>query len=200
MKKTSLALFDFDGTITKKDSLVDFLLFDLGKFKFFFGFLLLSPLVILYLLKIYPQKRMKETIITFFYKGRSIEEFKKSCEIYGQRKLPKIIRPEAQAKINWHLKNGHEVVIVTATFKYYIEEWCQKQNIKLIASKVGVKNNLITGKVIGQVCAGKEKVRRIKEFYTVNNFKRIYAYGNSRGDLPMLDLAQEKFFNWKKVL
>jgi len=199
MKKSALALFDFDGTVTRKDSLVDFLLFDLGKFRFFFGFLLISPLVALYLLKIYPQEKMKVMVLKIFYRGRIFDNFKRACEDYGREELPKIIRSEAQEKINWHLKNGHQVVIVTATLEYYLEGWCQKQNITLVASRIEVANGRITGKLIGKVCTGEEKVRRIKENFTLDDFDRIYAYGDSRGDLPMLALAQEKYYNWKRI-
>ncbi|MBM3256556.1 MAG: HAD-IB family hydrolase [Candidatus Moranbacteria bacterium] len=199
MKKTALALFDFDGTVTRKDSLVDFLLFDLGKFRFFFGFLLLSPLVALYLLKMYSQERMKITVLRLFYRGRGLGDFEKACQKYDREKLPAIIRPEAQEKINWHLKNGHQVAIVTATLKYYLKDWCQKQNITLIGSEIEVKNGRITGKLVGKVCAGEEKVRRIKEKCHLDEFVHIYAYGNSQGDLPMLALAQEKYYNWKKI-
>lgn len=199
MKKPALALFDFDGTVTKKDSFIGFLLFSLGKFKFITGFLLLGPFVFMYLIKIYPNWKMKELALNFFFRGTDINNFKKICQEYGRLEIPKIIRPEAQERIKWHRDKGHDIVIVTATIKYYLEEWCQKQKINLIATEMKVNNGKITGNIEGKICYGEEKIRRVKERYSLDNYGRIYAYGDSRGDLPMLSLAQIKYFNWKKI-
>ena len=195
----SAAFFDFDGTVTAKDSFIDFLWFSLKKTEFILGFILLSPLVLLYLTKILPNWKMKELVLKIFYHGWKLSKFKKKCQEYGRQKLPKIIRPEAQEKINWHRRNGHDVAIVTATTKYYLKEWCNKQKIKLIATEMETENGKITGNIKGKICYGEEKARRIREEYNLSKYDCIYAYGNSRGDLPMLNLANVKYYNWKKL-
>jgi len=197
-EKKVLVLFDFDGTITKKDSFVDFLLFGLGITRFFLGFLLISPMIFLYFVKLFPNWKMKELTISLFFKGISLEDLKDICRRYGREKLAGIVRTNAQERINWHLEKGHAVVIITATIEYYLNEWCQKQNIKLIATKIQIKNGKITGKINGKICYGKEKVRRIKEKYDLHKYKKIYAYGDSQGDIPMLNLANIRYYDWKK--
>ena len=55
----NLALFDFDGTITNRDSFIDFIKFAKGNLKFFQGFMILSPILILY------TKQRRLSLLTF---------------------------------------------------------------------------------------------------------------------------------------
>ena len=64
-----IAFFDFDGTITSKDSLLEFIKFALGPFKYYKGLLFLSPMLILFKLKFIPNDLAKEKLITYFFSG-----------------------------------------------------------------------------------------------------------------------------------
>ncbi len=64
--------------------------------------------------------------------------------------------------------------------------------IHCIATKLEVKNYKITGNYSGNNCSGQEKVRRIKENFNLSDFDLIIAYGDSRGDREMLELADNK--------
>ena len=67
MNMPKLALFDFDGTITTNDSLIKFIRFAVGDTKTLFGMILLSPMLILYKLKLIPNYRAKEMMPEEFY-------------------------------------------------------------------------------------------------------------------------------------
>ena len=71
---------------------------------------------------------------------------------------------------------------------------CKKNDIALIATELEVINNKITGNLVSNNCYGPEKVKRILESYNLSNYTCIYAYGNSRGDYEMLEIATEKFY------
>lgn len=45
--KRTVAVFDFDGTLTTKDTLLEFIKFSCGTGKFYFVFLLYIPLLVL---------------------------------------------------------------------------------------------------------------------------------------------------------
>lgn len=75
MKKETIAVFDFDGTITKKDTLLEFIKFNKGKWYFFFGFILFSPMLLAMKLKIYPNWKVKQHLFSFFYKGIPLEKY-----------------------------------------------------------------------------------------------------------------------------
>ena len=70
-KKNILAVFDFDGTITYKDSFLPFILHVVGFNKFCFGLFSLSPIIILYFIKIVSRKTLKERFISYFFFGMS---------------------------------------------------------------------------------------------------------------------------------
>ena len=55
----NLALFDFDGTITKNDSLIKFIRFAVGDLKFVFGLFILSPVLLAYKIKLIPNFKAK---------------------------------------------------------------------------------------------------------------------------------------------
>ena len=47
-------------------------------------------------------------------------------------------------------------------------------------------------------CFGVEKVNRIRQEYDLSQWDFIYAYGDSRGDQEMLDLADERYYKFFK--
>jgi phosphatidylglycerophosphatase C len=57
-----------------------------------------------------------------------------------------------------------------------------------------VKNGVVTGKIDGKNCNGKEKAKRIKQAINLNEYDSIYAYGDSAGDKQMLALATYTYY------
>lgn len=190
-----IAFFDFDGTITSKDSLIDFIRFAVGDIRFLFGFLLLSPILILFKLKIIPNYKAKEIIISYFFKGISSEVFEKIAKKYSLEKINLIVRPLALKRIKWHKKQGNTVVVVSASIESWLEPWCKKNNLLLLSTKLKIENYKITGKLLTKNCYGQEKVNRIHKAFTLEDYTYIYVYGDSRGDLEMLRIANEGFYN-----
>lgn len=64
--KKNIAVFDFDGTITNKDTLLYFILFTKGYWAFMVGFLLYSPLLIAFKLRLYPNWKVKQALFSYF--------------------------------------------------------------------------------------------------------------------------------------
>jgi HAD superfamily phosphoserine phosphatase-like hydrolase len=85
-------------------------------------------------------------------------------------------------------------VVVSASVECWLGPWCDKNGLDLIGTQLEIKDNRVTGKLLSKNCYGKEKVNRIRERYDLNSFDFIYAYGDSRGDDEMLELAQEKYY------
>lgn len=56
--------FDFDGTLTTKDTLIEFIRFSKGRVRLFLGFLLFSPLLILMKLHLYPNWKAKQRVFS----------------------------------------------------------------------------------------------------------------------------------------
>ena len=189
-----LAIFDFDGTISIKDSLVEFIKFSLSKPKYYFGLLKLSPVLTAYAFKFIPNYIAKERLISYFFKGWDEGVFQEISDKYAITQIDKIIRPKAIEKIKWHQEKGHKVVIVSASMENWLKKWCEKNNIELIATRLEAKDGKLTGKFATKNCYGIEKANRIKEQYNLSGYDYIYAYGDSSGDKEMLSLANESFY------
>ena len=189
-----LALYDFDGTITTKDTLADFIQCAVGKKLYYMGLFIMSPMLAAYTLKIIPNNIAKERFMTHFFKGWDEIHFKQIAEQYSLKQINKITRPKAMDKIRWHQEQGHKVVVVSASPENWIKGWCEKNKVDLIATRLEIENGKLTGKFATKNCYGMEKVKRIKEVYDVSQFDYIYAYGDSRGDKEMLSIANESYY------
>ena len=189
-----LTLFDFDGTITTDDSLLKFIRFVVGDRRFLLGLVILSPMLVLYKLKLIPNYKAKQYMLSWFFKGMSKDAFLKVANEYSLVHIDKILRPKAIEKINWHKNQGHKVVVVSASIECWLRPWCEKNSLELIATKLEIKDDIVTGKLLSKNCYGVEKVNRIKELYNIEKYDYIYAYGDSSGDKQMLELAHEKFY------
>ena len=190
----SLALFDFDGTITTKDSLSDFTQYAVGGLAYFVGLLKLTPTLIAYFLKLIPNHVAKEKFVASFFRGWNADRFQKLADRYSLEQIDKITRPKAIEKIRWHQKHGHKVVIVSASMECWLKAWCNKNRIDLISTKLEIRDNMLTGKLATRNCYGIEKVKRINETYILTEYHHIYAYGDSCGDKYLLALADESFY------
>ena len=189
-----LALFDFDGTITTDDSLIKFIRYVNGDFITAWGLLILSPMLILYKLKLIPNYKAKQWMLSYFFNGVDYQKFKDNAEEYSLNHIDTILRPKAMEKIEWHKKRGHKVVVVSASIDLWLAGWCSRNNLELIATRLEIKNNKLTGKFASKNCYGMEKVNRIKKNYNLDNYEVVYAYGDSMGDHQMLDLADIKYY------
>ena len=141
-----LALFDFDGTITTKDSLKDFIQYSVGKPHYYLGLLILSPMLAAYKLKLIPNYIAKEKLIAHFFKGWDVDRFQKLANQYSLEEIDKITREKAIEKIKWHQDQGHKVVMVSASMECWLKAWCKKHSIDLISTKLETKANRLTGK------------------------------------------------------
>lgn len=70
-EKPTVAVFDFDGTLIRKDSFLEFIKFAFGERAFLTGFFLNSPYLVAFKLKLYPNWKAKERVFSYFFRGMS---------------------------------------------------------------------------------------------------------------------------------
>ena len=192
MKK--IAFFDFDGTITTKDTFLEFIRFTKGLLPFCTGFLVNAPWIAAYQLGLVAPQVAKEKVLRFFFRNTPAAVFESYCDNFARKRLPALVRPRALQEILRLKREGTQVVIVSASPENWITKWTSTIGVRLIASRLEVKDGLITGKLTGKNCRDEEKVARIKEQYTLTDYEEIYAYGDTRGDLPMLKMATKPYY------
>lgn len=191
---SALALIDFDGTVCRKDSYQLFL-----KYSFPLGSRLgrmvpLAPAYLGYRLGSVSAGTWKTRLWSTFFSGWEVHTFAQ----YVDRFLPTLelnyLRPEMLARLKWHLREGHEVAIVTANFEPLLKPWADSWNARLLASQPEVHDGRFTGKLIGKPCTGLEKANRVKQAYPIQGYTKIFAYGNSPEDRAMMSLATDPFY------
>jgi phosphatidylglycerophosphatase C len=202
--KKQIAFFDFDGTLTFQDTLLEFIRFSKGTTKLYLGFLLHSPLLVAYKLKIISNQLAKEAILRFFFRKMPLDRFEALCTEFTRRRLPALLRPKGIEEIRRLQENGFEIVIVSASPGNWIRPWADTIGATLIATRLETRPvrspadpaapaTRLTGNIQGQNCHGTEKINRIKEQFLLGEYDSIYAYGDTKGDLPMLALGTRSF-------
>lgn len=196
----TIAFFDFDGTLITKDSMIDFARYAFGPLRFVWGVLYLLPHLILYRLNHYSRDQLARRFIRIFFSGQNLSLLEKKANAYVDRQIPRLIINEVYDAFCRHQKWNHDLVVVSASPFIWLKPWCQSHNCQLIATRLGVKNGILTGSVVGERSIGDEKVARIKENFSLSDYDVIYAYGNSYGDVPMLQMADRPYYyNGKKL-
>ena len=192
--KKKIAVFDFDGTITTKDTLLEFIKFNKGSFAFYSGLLLNLPYLVAFKIKIISNQSAKEKVLKFFFHDTPLAVFKNNCVSFSKEILPGLIRKKALEEIKRLQGEGITVAIVSASPQDWIQDWADEIGARLIASQLEIKNGKITGNLSGKNCHGNEKVRRICETFDLSKYEVVAAYGDSSGDKPMLALAAQSFY------
>jgi HAD superfamily hydrolase (TIGR01490 family) len=189
-----IAFFDFDGTITKKDTLLEFIRYYKGNYKFYFGFLLKSPFILAYKLGILKNFVAKRKVLQFFFNGESVDIFNNRCKDFSEQILTSLIRPKAFREIEILKQSGATVAVVSASAENWIQYWCNKYQIDFIGTKLDTVDGKITGNLEGSNCYGNEKAIRIKLKYNLSDYDEIFCYGDSAGDKEMLELGTFRFY------
>ncbi|NMM47240.1 HAD-IB family hydrolase [Marinigracilibium pacificum] len=189
-----LALFDFDGTITKGDTFIPFIKFVKGEFNFWLGIIALSPFIIFYFFGIISNSVLKRHFIKWYFKGMRYSDLKMSGQRFANEILPGMIRPKAITEIQELKDQNYTLYIVTASNSFWIAPWSEQFGFNIIATEWEVEDGLITGDYNGENCYGEEKRRLVLEHFQLEKYIKIVGYGDTKGDIPMLSLCHKTYF------
>ncbi|KQT16785.1 HAD family hydrolase [Chryseobacterium sp. Leaf404] len=193
MKK--LYCFDFDGTLTYKDTMFMYLKF-YNSSKFRIQFLKHIPLFILLKLKLADTEKVKKSFIGSILKDQPETKIRKKAQQFFETHYPKIIRDNALDFIENIDHKSTESFLVTASLDIWTEPFADAFKMKLVSTKAEFKNGIFTGNFIGKNCNGKEKLERIKKEISDRKFDKIIAFGDTSGDRPMLNWANEGHYQF----
>jgi HAD superfamily hydrolase (TIGR01490 family) len=183
--------FDFDGTLTTKDSLLEFIRYAKGSCGLWLGFLRYVHLLILMKLGFYPNWKAKQKVFAHFFKGMTIEDFDAICQEFAASSKH-LLRPKGIGTIDKAINEGADVLIVSAS----IDNWVQPffANVKVLGTQIEVKDGVLTGRFLTKNCYGEEKVNRLKAVYPNRQDYHLTAFGDSRGDKELLAFADESHY------
>ena len=195
----NLALFDFDGTITTKEMLPDFLRLAIPSRRLLIGKILLAPLIIGYKLHVIPGTVVRAAIVRMGFSGVSYSEYESKGLEFAADVLPQVVRAEAIERIHWHQTNGDVVVVVSGALDIYLGHWCSQYGVELICSSLEHRDGVLTGRYRGMQCVRSEKARLVASRFNIASFDEVYAYGDTVEDRELLALASRKFYRGREV-
>lgn len=189
----TLVLFDFDGTITRSDTLFAFTRSAVPATRYWIGLMVLSPVLVLHKLGFVSSHKTKEIFLRWYFKGETLERFNsfgKSFKTF----IDSNVRPGAARQISEYKEQGCRIVVVTASAENWIKPWAESHQLELLSTKLEVVDGTLTGKIDGENCNGTEKVKRIKSYLNPVDYGRIIVYGDSKGDREMFTLGTETHY------
>ena len=196
--KKKIYCFDFDGTLTTSDTLLEFIKYAKGRGRFLMVFLMYSPLLVLMKLHLYPNWKAKQRIFAHLFAGMRIEKFEALCRGFAEENQH-LLRPKGITLMHEALVAGAQVFIVSASIDNWVRPFFDIRNLKgvqVLGTQIEVEDGKLTGNFKSNNCYGKEKVHRITE--VLKSLERseyeIEAFGDSRGDKEMLAFADKGHF------
>lgn len=189
----TIAVFDFDGTLIRKDSFLLFARYAVGTRAYWLTMLRhLNDVVAFYLHRI-SNEQLKERLLTALYSGMPYEQFATKGRLFADV-IGRYLRSATIRQLQHHIKAGHEVAVVSASIEEWVRPWAVTFGVsEIIATRVEVDGNgNLTGRLKTPNCYGIEKVRRFLKMYPERGNYRLVVYGDSYGDRELMELADER--------
>jgi phosphatidylglycerophosphatase C len=191
---TDLAAFDFDGTLTEGGSVFGFLTALAGRPAVLSASLALAPrLAHAALAGGTVADRTKELLFERVLAGVDAGRAETVAATFARHHLDRHLRADVRKRLDWHRHQGDRVVIVSASPELYVRVAAEQLGADgVIATRLAVNGgSALTGRYEGENCRGDEKLRRLRRWIDDSGHSpdRVWAYGNSRGDLKMLHAA-----------
>ena len=189
---TPIAAFDFDGTLTIRDSFTAFLRWRAGPAGFAVGAARLAPAALRYLAD-RDRGRIKAAAARVFLQGLTLAELDGLARAFAAEQADHLLRPDALATWRtWRLK-GARLVIVTASPAPIVRPFAERLGADdLIGTELALDaDGRVTGACATPNCRGPEKVARLTARFGPG-LRLAAAYGDTAGDREMLAIADVK--------
>lgn len=185
-----VAAFDFDGTMSTRDTFLPFLLLAFGRVRVLHA---LAPLVgeaLGVLLGRSSRDAFKTKLIARLFPGASVSALEACGKRHAEAVRRRWLRPGALERIAWHRAQGHRLVLVSASLEPYLRYLAEDLGFDdLLCTRLNHQNGHCDGRMNGGNCRGAEKVHRLKALLGDLSTIELYAYGDSDGDREMLAIA-----------
>ncbi len=199
MWNKKLYVFDFDGTLTRRDTLIAFIRFARGTIWLLRCLLLLLPWLLLMKLRLADNGRTKERLFSLCFKGMELAEFNNLCSRFASAASHRMIRQDTWDVMRKALAGGCRVFIVSASIDNWVAPFFKGVgSVTILGTQIETVDNRLTGRFLTPNCYGAEKVRRLRDALPGLKSNRrqyeIIAFGDSRGDKEMFEYADESYY------
>lgn len=185
------AFFDFDETLVTVNSAAMGLKWLLDHKMLPMGYILKIFIAkTLYEKHLISEERMATASLTF-YKGKRLKDFHETAKVFYSDYLKPYLAPNLLDRMNFHRENGHLLILVSGSLRYYLEPVIKDLNFDhLICSDLEEdEEGILTGRVKDSVNVGDAKLDNTIRFAKEHNIdlQASYAYGNHQADIPLLE-------------
>ena len=187
-----LVAFDFDGTLTVKDSFIAFLQWRSGPVRYAFGLARLLPGLVAYLFH-HQRDVIKAAAVKEFLRGVPRLQLENEAKAFAEHIAPTLFRDDALATWRRWRAKGARPIIVTASPELIVAPFARGLGCDtLIGTELSFdEQDRVVGALLGPNCRGAEKVRRLQAVFG-QDVRLAAAYGDTAGDREMLEIADER--------
>jgi phosphatidylglycerophosphatase C len=192
--KVPVAAFDVDNTLTVRDCVVPFM-------KSVGGLSRLSKVLLTDIGETFQSVRrrdrdsLKMKFVDGVFAGKDAREVESLGIQFASKVADKWLRSDVATRMRWHQEQGHVVILVSASLGAYLHPLGDLLEVDAVmCTELEEKDGLLTGKLVGQNCRGKEKASRVQKWCQDSGIATedlVYAYGDSSGDTELLELFSE---------
>jgi phosphatidylglycerophosphatase C len=187
-----LVAFDFDGTLTVRDSFTAFLGWRAGPLGYALGLARLAPSALAYLIH-KDRGRIKAAAARVFLRGLDRRRLDAQARAFAEQTMPQMLRPDAcEVWAQWRRK-GARLLIVSASPSFVVAPFAESLGAdELIATELAYDpDGRTTGGFATPNCRGPEKVARLQARFGAD-VRLAAAYGDTAGDREMLQIAKTR--------
>ena len=190
----TVAAFDVDNTLTVRDCVVPFM-------KSVGGISRLSKVLLTDIGETFQSVRrrdrdsLKMKFVDGVFSGKDAREVESLGIQFASKVADKWLRSDVATRMRWHQEQGHVVILVSASLGAYLHPLGDLLEVDaVLCTELEEMDGLLTGKLVGQNCRGKEKASRVQKWCQDSGIATedlVYAYGDSSGDTELLELFSE---------
>ena len=190
----TVAAFDVDETLTVRDCVVPFMRSVAGV-----GRLIKVTLsdigTTIQSVRRRDRDFLKAKFVAGVFSGRDAREIEALGIDFASKVADGWLRGDVASRMRWHQEQGHVVILVSASLGAYLHPLGDLLEVDaVLCTELEEKDGLLTGKLLGQNCRGKEKASRVVKWCQdsgISSEDLVYAYGDSSGDTELLELFSE---------
>ncbi len=203
MERDVLALFDFCDTLVDfqtANSFVDFVIKQKGLRRNMVDYLriILNRLSLMPILnRCHKKMSVNKSLLLYRLKGITFTELDLLAkDFYEQRIKPHIVENVLSELLQAQM-NGFVIALVSGGYDIYLKYFTAEYNIPIVlCTELSITDNIFTGGICNTDCMGQEKVRRLLDYFQVDNltdiFSGVIGYSDSNSDLPLFSLCTDK--------
>lgn len=201
-----VAAFDFDGTLTYRDTLVPFMASAGGWAKFGSVSARIGLDAARRKVAVGDRDEVKAEMLRRLFTGHETTELRRRGAAYAKEILgSKRINPGVLARLRQHIAAGHEVVFVSASLVYYLVPIAEQLGMHhVIAVELSSDAGFFTGSLTHPNVRAEQKAIRLREWLGESadgplTSTELWAYGNSSGDHALLAMADHAYWLGKQA-